>query len=142
MDKRPCYTMEQGYTSSDFSFYKKLPNSVEVDRSFIYDLQTRAGHEKWYLVDVYTHYWSNGHGSDRVLVLTNDKGVQIETCYFGWRRITTEHEFALREKQEYDVFITQIAAIKAPTSLRRWQSEVIEMFENQHEEILYYGDEE
>lgn len=76
MDTRRCFTMETGYTSSDFSFYRKNPNSLEVTRSHIYDMQTRAGKEKWYLVDAYTHYWKSGHGSDRVLVLTNDNGVQ------------------------------------------------------------------
>lgn len=137
-DKRRMYTMETGYTSSDFSFYKKLPESVEVDRAFCYDLQSRAGKERWYEVDNYTHYWKSGHGSDRVLVLTNDKGVQIETCYFGWRRLTTEHELALKDKLEYHAFIDKLAALDAPVSLRRWHSEVIEMFENTYEDTLHY----
>lgn len=140
MDKRQCYTMEQGYTSSDFSFYKKFSESMEVGRRECMGLQCDAGKEMWYQVDSYTH--RGEWGSERVITLVNDKGVQIETSSFGWRRVTTEHELALREKQEYDVFITQIAAIKAPTSLRRWQSEVIEMFEHTYEDILYYGDEE
>lgn len=140
MDTRPCYTMEQGYTSSDFTFYRKNPNSVDVSRSHIYDMQTRAGKEKWYQVDSYTHYWKSGHGSDRVLVLVNDKGEQLETCYFGWKRVPTEHELALKEKREYEEFVNALAALKVPNGLDRWHSEVIEMFENTYEEILYYGE--
>jgi len=142
IDTRPCYTMETGFTSSDFSFYRKFPESLEVDRAEIYDLQSRAGKERWYLVDSYIHHWKGGHGQDRVLVLTNDKGVQIETCYFGWKRIPTEHELALKEKREYHAFINDLAALEAPAGLRRWHSEVIEMFEHTYEEILYYGDDD
>jgi hypothetical protein len=114
---------------------------MEVGYPEIADLQSRAGREKWYLVDTYTHYWKSGHGSDYVLVLTNDNGVQIETAAFGWKRVTTEHELALREKRRYHDFIDALAALEAPAGLRRWHSEVIEMFEHTYEEILYYGDE-
>jgi len=143
MDTRPCYTMETGYTSSDFSFYRKNPNSLEVGRTEIYDLQTRAGKEKWFLVDAYTHYWKNGYGSDRVLVLTNDSGVQIETCQFGWKRVTTEHELALKEKTQYTNFLAALAECGklAPAGASRWHSNILEMFENEYEEILYYGEE-
>lgn len=140
IDTRRCFTMETGYSGGDFSFYRKNPNSLDVTRSHIHDMQTRAGREKWYLVDSYTHYWKSGHGSDRVIVLVNDEGVQIETCHFGWRSVTTEHELALKEKREYHAFIDKLAAIEAPAGLSRWHSEVIEMFENTYEEILYYGE--
>ena len=140
IDTRKCFTMETGYTSSDFSFYNKYPDSEEVDRVYCMQLQSTAGREKWYLVEAYTHYWKSGHGSDRVLVLVNDAGVQIETCYFGWRSVTTEHELALKVKAEYTAFVDALAALKVPAGVRRWHSEIIEQFENENEEILYYGD--
>ena len=139
-DKRPCYTMETGFTSSDFSFYRRSLDSLDVGRSQVYDLQSRAGKEKWYLEDTYT--WRGNFTSETVLVLTNDKGVQIETASFGWKRIPTEHELALKEKREYHAFINDLAALEAPAGLRRWHSEVIEMFEHTYEEILYYGDDD
>uniref|UniRef100_A0AAU6VZ26 Uncharacterized protein n=2 Tax=unclassified bacterial viruses TaxID=12333 RepID=A0AAU6VZ26_9VIRU len=144
VDKRKHYVMETGYTSSDFSFYRKNPNSLEVTRSHIYDMQTRAGKEKWYLVDAYTHYWKSGYGSDRVLVLTNDNGVQIETCQFGWRSITTEHELALGEKLKYTNFLAALAECGklCPAGADRWFNDVLEMFENEFEETLYYGEEQ
>lgn len=141
LDTRATYTMETGYTSSDFSFYQKYPNSINVGRAEIYDLQSRAGKERWYLVEQYTHYWKSGHGSDRVIVLVNDKGEQIETCSFGWRRLTTEHELALAVKREYHTFVDALAALKVPAGVRRWHSDVIEQFESEFEEILYYGGE-
>lgn len=145
IDKRKCYTMETGYTSSDFSFYRKHPESIDVTRSHIYDMQTRAGREKWYLVESYTHYWKSGHGSDRVLVLVNDKGEQIETCYFGWRSVTTEHELALKDKTKYSNFYAALAECGklCPPGASRWFNEaVLENFDNEFEEILYYGDDE
>jgi hypothetical protein len=54
----------------------------------------------------------------------------------------TEHELALKEKREYHAFINDLAALEAPAGLRRWHSEVIEMFEHTYEEILYYGDDD
>lgn len=145
IDKRPCYTMETGYTSSDFSFYRKNPNSLEIGRTEIRELQVKAGREKWYQVDTYTHYWASGHGSDRVLVLVNDKGEQIETCYFGWRRITTEHELALKEKTQYNNFYAALAECGklCPAGASRWFNEaVLENFDNAFEEILYYGEDD
>lgn len=142
IDTRPCYTMETGYTRSDFSFYKSRPNTFEVGYPEIAELQTRAGKERFYLIDSYTHYWKNGYGSDRVAVLVNDKGLQIETSFFGWRRITTDHELAMKEKAEYHTFVDALAALKVPHGLDRWHSEVIEMFENTYEGVLYYGAED
>lgn len=142
MDTRPCYVMETGFTSSDFSFYKKHKESIEVDRAVIYDLQSRAGKEKWYQVDSYVHYWKSGHGSDRVIVLVNDNHIQIETCSFGWKRVQTEHEKLIQERDIYQEFIGAIASIRAPASLRRWHAEIIEAFEHEFEETLYYGEED
>ena len=145
MDTRRCFTMETGYTSSDFSFYRKNPNSLEVTRSHIYDMQTRAGKEKWYLVDAYTHYWKSGHGSDRVLVLTNDNGVQIETCQFGWRSVTTEHELAEKRKVAYSNFLAALTECGklCPDGASRWFNEaVLQSFKHMFEEELYYGEDE
>lgn len=142
IDTRPCYTMETGYTRSDFTFYKKLPHTMEIGYPQIAELQTRAGVDRFYLIDTYVHYWSNGHGSDRVLVLVNDKGLQIETCCFGWKRVPTTHDLALKEKQEYEEFVVALANLTPPPGLRRWHNDVIEMFETNFESILCYGDEE
>jgi hypothetical protein len=69
----------------------------------------------------------------------NDKGLQIETCSFGWKRIPTAHDRALQEKREAEAFVHALAELKAPASLRRWHNEVIEMFENEFESVLHYG---
>lgn len=142
IDTRPCYTMETGFTRSDFTFYKKLPNTMGIGYPEIGELQTRAGVERFYLIDSYTHYWHNGHGSDRVLVLVNDKGLQIETCYFGWKRVATEHELALAERQRYHDFAEQLASLKVPRDLSRFHADILEMFENTYTDVLYYGDEQ
>ncbi|QNO00782.1 hypothetical protein phiPsa397_007 [Pseudomonas phage phiPsa397] len=145
IDKRPCYVMETGYTSSDFSFYNKFPDSEVVDRAYCMQLQSTAGREKWYQIDAYTHYWKNGYGSDRVLVLVNDTGVQIETCYFGWRNVPTEHDLAMREKVKYNNFLAALAECGklCPNGASRWFNEaVLENFEHTFEEILYYGEED
>ncbi|UAV89608.1 hypothetical protein [Pseudomonas phage COT4] len=144
VDKRKCYTMETGYSSGDFSFFRKNPNSIEVTRSHIYDMQTRAGVERWYLVDAYTERWASGHGYNNVIVLVNDKGVQIETEAFGWRRVTTEHEENLKERKDYEKFLTALseASKLCPNGASRWFNEaVLENFEYTFEEILTYGDE-
>ena len=143
IDKRPCYTMETGYTSSDFSFYRRSLDSLDVGRSQVYDLQSRAGQEKWYLEDTYT--WRGNFTSETVLVLTNDNGVQIETASFGWRRIPTEHELALKEKTQYNNFYAALAECGklCPAGASRWFNEaVLENFDNEFEEILYYGDDD
>lgn len=140
-DIRPCYTMETGFTRSDFTFYKKLPDTMPIGYPEIADLQTRAGVERFYLIDSYIHYWHNGHSSDRVLVLVNDKGLQIETCNFGWKRIPTAHDRALQDKRDAEAFVHALAELKAPPSLRRWRAEVLGMFENEFEDTLYYGEE-
>lgn len=139
IDKRRTFTMETGFTSSDFSFYKKYPESINPDRSAIYAIQATAGKELWYEVSTYVHrgQWS----SETVLVLTNGT-VQIETAGFGWRRVTTHHEAELRCRQEYETFLTQLSELKPPVSLRRWHSDVCGMFENEFEETLCYGDDE
>lgn len=144
MDTRKCFTMETGYTSSDFSFFRRSPNSLEVGRPECYGFQAEAGREKWYLVDTYTHYWKSGYGSDHVLVLVNDKGTQIETSAFGWRRVITEHEERLKEQNEYKKFIDALAECGklCPNGASRWFNEaVLEGFEYNFEEILYYGTE-
>lgn len=143
MDTRKCFTMETGYTSSDFSFFRRSANSLEVGRPECYGLQAKAGQEKWYLVDTYVHKWKNNLGSDYVLVLVNDLGTQIETSSFGWRRVTTEHEKLLKEQNEYKKFIDALAECGklCPNGASRWFNEaVLENFEHTFEDILYYGD--
>lgn len=55
----------------------------------------------------------------------------------------TEHDLALKEKQEYNDFIDALALVEVPASLHRWYNEaVLEKFECDFEEILYYGEEE
>lgn len=145
IDKRPCYTMETGYTSSDFSFFRKHPNSLEVGRTEIRELQVKAGREKWYQVDAYTHYWKSGHGYDNVIVLINDFGVQIETATFGWKRVKTEHELALKEKVTYHNFLAALAECGkiCPDGAERWFNEaVLENFEHTFEDVLYYGEDD
>lgn len=137
IDTRRMYTMETGYTSSDFSFYRKHLESVDMGRSQIYDLQSRAGKEKWYLVDTYT--WRGNFTSETVLILRNDNGMQIETASYGWRRVTTQHEKDLKDKREYEAFVAALAALNPPAGVRRWHSEIIEMFEHTYEDVLYYG---
>lgn len=134
-DKRRTYTMETGFTSSDFSFYKKFPESINPDRSAIYALQAKAGTELWYWVSTYTHRGT--YSSEAVLVLTNGE-VQIETAVFGWRRITTQHDKDLKERVEYEKFLEQLAALSPPAGLSRWHCDVIEMFENTYEDVLGY----
>ena len=142
IDKRKLFRMESGYCGSDFSFYKKFEETADADMYTVLKFQSEAGNNNWYLVSSYTHYWKSGYGQDAVLVLVNDKGVQIETCQFGWYRVPTEHELALKEKKEYHAFIDALAALKTPNGLSRWHSEIIELFEHTYEEILYYGDDD
>lgn len=143
IDTRKCYTMEQGYSSSDFSFFNKNPNSKVVDRLECYAMQANAGRELWWCVESYTERWKSGHGYNNVIVLINDKGEQIETEAFGWKRVTTQHEIDLKERREYEVFLTALsdAGKLCPRGASRWFSEaVLENFRNEFEEILYYGE--
>lgn len=140
IDKRKCYKMETGYSRSDFSFYKKYPESADVDMYGVQDLQAKAGTDEWYCVGTYT--WEGKYSSEHVMVLVNDKGDQIETCGFGWRRVLTKHDLAMQQKKEYNEFYKHFGDMKVPDGLRRWHAEVCEMFEHHHEEILYYGEDE
>lgn len=140
IDKRKHYTMEQHYCFSDFDFYKNREGSSQVGRVLYDQIASGAGRELWVLVETYSFKgrWENIN----IMVLQNKEGVQIETAGYGWRNVPTEHDLALRQKREYHAFIDKLAALEAPAGLRRWHNEVIEMFENTYEEILYYGAEE
>lgn len=143
IDKRKCYKMESGYGQSDFSFYEKFPESAKnVCMYSVLAMQNKAGHDRWYCVDSYVYRSPRNTGfTDNVLVLVNDDGDQIETSGFGWYSVLTEHDLAMREKKEYNDFAKQLANLKVPKGLSRFHSEIIELFENQYEEVLYYGEE-
>lgn len=135
IDKRARYKMEEGYCRSDYSFYTSLPDTIDGWDSF-YFLQGLR--DEWVVTGSYVRKgkWS----SENVYVLDNLKGVQIEANLYGFRRITTEHEKALKEQGEYEKFFTALTALDAPAGIRRWHAEVLGMFENEFEEVLYYGE--
>lgn len=144
MDKRKCYRMENGYGSSDFTFYKKLEETLEVSQHLVYELQRIAGNQNWYFKSSYVYRSERNPGfTEQVLVLVNDAGHQIETSGYGWYGVQTEHEKNLKEQKEYKKFIDALAkcGTLCPRGASRWFNEaVLENFENTFEEILYYGD--
>lgn len=141
-DKRKHYTMEQHYCYSDFDFYKNREGSSEVGRVLFEQISAGAGRALWALVDTYS--FKGKWDSHTVLVLQRD-GVQIETGGYGWRNIPTQHDKDLKERKDYEKFLTalQEAGKLAPNGARRWFNEaVLENFEYTFEEILYYGDDD
>lgn len=146
VDKRKCYRMENGYGSSDFTFYKKFEESVEASQHKVYELQKVAGNPDWYFKESYTYRSTRNPGfSEQVLVLVNSAGHQIETAGYGWYRVQTQHDKDLKERKDYEKFLTalQEAGKLAPNGASRWFNEaVLENFEYTFEEILYYGDEQ
>ena len=138
MDKRARYKIEQGYCRSDFSFYNKFPESIDAYAQFSKIQEARD--DEWTVVGAYLH--KGKFMNENVLVLDNGKGVQLESSGYGWRRVHTEHDRKAHERNIYQEFIAQLAAINPPSALRRWHSDMIESFETEFEEILYYGDEE
>lgn len=145
IDKRKCFRMENGYCSSDFTFYKKYPESAEGHQYAVYKYQEQAGNSNWWLKETYTYISKSTSGfREQVLVLTNDAGIQIETAGFGWYRVITEHDKALKERKDYEKFLTALGDLGkvCPVSCSRWFSDMLEHFTYTHEETLSYGDEE
>lgn len=144
IDKRKCYRMESGYGSSDFTFYKKFEESFDANQHSVYKLQSEAGSTNWYWKSSYTYRSTRNPGfSEQVLVLVNDAGHQIETAGYGWYRVNTQHDKDLKERKDYEKFLTalQEAGKLAPNGASRWFNEaVLENFEHTFEDILYYGD--
>lgn len=141
VDKRKHYVMEKHYCYSDFDFYKNQEGTTEVGRVLYEELASMAGREIWAVVDTYK--MKGKWDTYTILVLQRLKdGLQIETAGYGWASVRTEYELALKEKAEYHAFIDAFGALDVPAGLSRWHSEVIEMFENTYEDVLYYGDEE
>jgi hypothetical protein len=54
----------------------------------------------------------------------------------------TEHELELQEKTKYNTFYDALAECGelCPNGASRWFNDVLEMFGNEFEEILDYGD--
>lgn len=146
IEKRKCYRMENGYGSSDFTFYKKYEESLDASQHSVYELQRLAGNADWYFKDSYTYRSTRTPGfSDQVLVLVNSAGHQIETSGYGWYRVQTQHDKDLKERRGYEKFLTalQEAGKLCPNGASRWFNEaVLENFEYTFEEILYYGDDD
>lgn len=146
IDKRKCYRMENGYGSSDFTFYKKFDETVEGSQHRVYELQREAGNPNWYFKSSYVYRSARNTGfTEQVLVLVNDAGHQIETAGYGWYGVQTEYEKKLKERKAYEKFLTALqgAGKLAPNGANRWFNEaVLENFENEFEEILYYGEED
>lgn len=137
MDKRARYKIEQGYCRSDFSFYNKFPESIDAYKAFD---SLQSANDEWTVVGAYLH--KGKFMNENVLVLDNGKGIQIESSGYGLKRVHTEHDKKTHERNIYQEFVAQLATINPPSALRRWHSEMIESFETEFEEILYYGDEE
>lgn len=142
IDKRKHYTMEQHYCYSDFDFYKNREGSTEVGRVMFDQLASKAGVERWAIVDTYTMKgrWDTHH----ILVMQNKEGVQIETGGYGWKRVYTEHDLAEKRKVQYNNFYAALAECGklCPDGASRWFDEaVLENFEHTFEEELYYGEE-
>jgi hypothetical protein len=137
IDTRRRYKIEQNYGRSDFSFYNKYPESIDGYKMFD---TIQSQNDEWTMVGTYLHIgkWMN----ESVAVLDNGKGLQVESALYGWRRVVTEHEKRLHERNIYQEFVGELASISVPSALRRWHSDMIESFETEFEEILYYGDEE
>lgn len=142
IDKRKHYTMEQHYCYSDFDFYKNREGSSEVGRVLFEQIASGAGRERWVLLDTYK--FKGKWDSHTILVLEKD-GVQIETGGYGWRNVLTQHDKDLKERNEYEKFLTALAEVGklCPNGASRWFNEaVLENFEHTFEEILYYGEED
>ena len=143
VDKRKHYTMEQHYCFSDFDFYKNREGSSQVGRILFDQIASKAGRELWVLVETYSFKgrWENIN----IMVLQNKEGLQIETAGYGWSRFFTQHDNDLRERADYEKFLTALAEVGrlCPNGASRWFNEaVLENFEHTFEEILYYGEED
>lgn len=144
IDKRPQYTMEQHYCYSDFDFYKNREGTSEVGRVLFDQISRGAGFDLWVVLDKYTMKgkWS----SNTIFVMQRlVDGLQIETGGYGWRNVPTQHEEDLKDRKDYEKFLTalQEAGKLCPNGASRWFNEaVLENFEHTFEEILYYGDED
>lgn len=136
IDTRKRYKMEQGYCRSDFSFYQKYPETIDAIPVF-HALQD--ANDEWVVTDQYMH--KGKWASEMVFVLNNLKGVQIEASLFGFKRVYTQHDKDVVQRAEYEEFYHALAALKPPASLKRWHSDVLGMFDNDFEDILYYGEE-
>jgi phage pi2 protein 07 len=143
VDKRKHYVMEKHYCYSDFDFYKNQEGTTEVGRVLYKELTSKAGVDIWAVVDTYK--MKGKWDSHTILVLQRLKdGLQIETGGYGWASVRTEHELALKEKTQYSNFyaaLTECGKL-CPNGASRWFNDVLEMFGNEFEETLYYGEED